>query len=202
MKYSKIYFPYSFNSLEPYIDKETIEIHYNKHLQKYLDKLNEALEGYEFLTKGKTLEDILMNPRKIPKAIRDKVISNAGGVYNHNLYFSILYPIPKKKPEGKLMDKIINQYGSFDNLIKMINEKAINLIGSGYVYLVKDKSNKLNILTKLNEDTPLKEGFKPILCIDLWEHSYYLKYKYKRDKYIENIWNVINWAKVEELYNC
>ena len=95
MKYEKIYLPYLFNALEPYIDKETVEIHYTKHLQGYVDNLNRVLKGYENFTKGKTLEDILMNPKKIPKEIREKVINNGGGVYNHNLYFSILYPTPQ-----------------------------------------------------------------------------------------------------------
>ncbi|WP_302654230.1 superoxide dismutase [uncultured Clostridium sp.] len=201
MKYEKIYLPYLFNALEPYIDKETVEIHYTKHLQGYVDNLNKVLKGYEDFTKGKTLEDILMNPKKIPKEIREKVITNGGGVYNHNLYFSILYPKPKRKPEGKLMDRIKKQYGSFEQLRELINENALNRFGSGYSFLVKEKYGRLHVMNTLNQDTPLICGFKPILCIDVWEHAYYLKYKNLRGKYLENIWQIINWAKVEELYN-
>ena len=139
--------------------------------------------------------------KKIPKEIREKVINNGGGVYNHNLYFSILYPKPKRKPEGKLMDRIKKQYGSFEQLRELINENALNRFGSGYSFLVKEKYGRLHVMNTLNQDTPLICGFKPILCIDVWEHAYYLKYKNLRGKYLENIWQIINWAKVEELYN-
>ena len=200
MKYDKIELPYSYNALEPYIDEETVNIHYNKHLQGYVNKLNNILEGYEKFTKGKTLEEILSNINKIPKNIRQDVINQGGGVSNHNLYFSILSPNPKKNPEGKLLKEIIKTFGTLEFLIEQVSEVAINQFGSGYGWLVKDKHGKLKIMSTLNQETPLSFGFIPILTIDIWEHAYYLKYKNLRAEYVKNIWNIIDWEKVEEAY--
>jgi len=200
MKYDKIELPYSYNALEPYIDEETVNIHYNKHLQGYVNKLNNILEGYEKFTKGKTLEEILSNINKIPKNIRQDVINQGGGVSNHNLYFSILSPNPKKNPEGKLLKEIIKTFGTLEFLIEQVSEVAINQFGSGYGWLVKDKHGKLKIMSTLNQETPLSFGFIPILTIDIWEHAYYLKYKNLRAEYVKNIWNIIDWEKIEEIY--
>jgi len=200
MRYEKIELTYSYNSLEPYIDEETVKIHYTKHLQGYVDKLNNVLKGYEKFTEGKTLEQILSNPNKIPKKIYRDVINQGGGVLNHNLYFSILFPYPKKEPEGKLLNEIVSTFGSLEMLKKLVSETAINKFGSGYGWLVKDKRGKLKVANSSNQDTPLTFGFTPILTIDVWEHSYYLKYKNLRGDYVKNIWNLIDWARVEELY--
>lgn len=200
MRYEKIELTYSYNSLEPYIDEETVKTHYTKHLQGYVDKLNNVLKGYEKFTEGKTLEQILSNPNKIPKKIYRDVINQGGGVLNHNLYFSILFPYPKKEPEGKLLNEIVSTFGSLEMLKKLVSEAAINKFGSGYGWLVKDKRGKLKVANSSNQDTPLSFGFTPILTIDVWEHSYYLKYKNLRGDYVKNIWNLIDWARVEELY--
>lgn len=200
MKYDKIELPYSYNALEPYIDEETVNIHYNKHLQGYVNKLNNILEGYEKFTKGKTLEEILSNVNKIPKEIRQDVINQGGGVSNHNLYFCIISPHPKKHPDGKLLKEIIKTFGSLEMLKEQVSEVAINQFGSGYGWLVTDKHGKLKIMSTLNQDTPLSFGFIPILTIDIWEHAYYLKYKNLRAEYVKNIWNIIDWEKVEEIY--
>ncbi|MZK49710.1 superoxide dismutase [Clostridium beijerinckii] len=200
MRYEKIELTYSYNSLEPYIDEETVKVHYTKHLQGYVDKLNNVLKGYEKFTEGKTLEQILSNPNKIPKKIYRDVINQGGGVLNHNLYFSILFPYPKKEPEGKLLNEIVSTFGSLEMLKKLVSEAAINKFGSGYGWLVKDKRGKLKVANSSNQDTPLSFGFTPILTIDVWEHSYYLKYKNLRGDYVKNIWNLIDWARVEELY--
>ncbi|WP_026887800.1 superoxide dismutase [Clostridium beijerinckii] len=200
MRYEKVELTYSYNSLEPYIDEETVKIHYTRHLQGYVDKLNNVLKGYEKFTEGKTLEQILSNPNKIPKKIYQDVINQGGGVLNHNLYFSILFPYPKKEPEGKLLSEIVSTFGSLEMLKKLVSEAAINKFGSGYGWLVKDKRGKLKVANSSNQDTPLSFGFTPILTIDVWEHSYYLKYKNLRGDYVKNIWNLIDWARVEELY--
>lgn len=202
MLYDKIELTYSFNGLEPYIDEETVRIHYTKHLQGYVDKLNNILKGYEKFTRGKTLENILMNVDKIPKKIRLDVINQGGGVSNHNLYFSILSPNPKKKPEGKLLKEIMKTFGSLDKLKENVSEAAINQFGSGYGWLVADKHGKLKIMNTSNQNSPLIYGFIPILTIDIWEHAYYLKYKNLRAEYVKNIWNVIDWGKVEEIHRC
>mgnify|MGYP001216100069 CR=1 FL=1 len=200
MKYDKIELPYSYNALEPYIDEETVKIHYNKHLQAYVDKLNKILEGYEKFTDGKTLEEILSNVNKIPNRIRQDVINQGGGVSNHNLYFSILSPHPKKCPEGKLLNQIIKSFGTLEMLEEQVSEVTIDQFGSGYGWLVKDRHGKLKIISTLNQDTPLSIGLIPILTIDVWEHAYYLKYKNLRAEYVKNIWNIIDWGKVEERY--
>jgi superoxide dismutase, Fe-Mn family len=200
MKYDKIELSYSFNALEPYIDEETVKIHYTKHLQGYVNKLNNVLEGYEKFTKGKTLEEILMNIEKIPKKIRKDVINQGGGVANHNLYFSILSPNPKKEPEGKLLKEIKKNFGSLEKLKEKVSEVAINQFGSGYGWLIKDKHEKLKIMSTLNQNSPLSYGFIPLLTIDVWEHAYYLKYKNLRAEYVKNIWNIIDWERVEESY--
>ena len=201
MKYDKIELSYSFNSLEPYIDEETVRIHYTKHLQGYVDKINEVLAGCDKFTKGRSLEEILTKVNKIPPKIRKAVINYGGGVVNHNLYFTILSANPKLMPEGKLMKKINDTFGCIDEMKKLINEVSLNQFGSGYGWLVKDKHDNLKIMSTLNQDSPYSFGFKPLLTIDVWEHAYYLKYKNNRKEYIENIWNLIDWAKIENIYN-
>lgn len=200
MKYDKISLPYDYNALEPYIDAQTVEIHYSKHLQTYVNNLNKLLEGYENFTCDKTIEEILSRPEKIPKKIRQGVINQGGGVANHNLYFSLLSPNAKKVPGGKLYDEINNTFGSLDKLKEEVSNAAINQFGSGYGWLVKDKKGQLKVVSTLNQNTPLSEGLTPILTIDVWEHAYYLKYKNLRADYVNNIWNLIDWSKVEELY--
>ena len=201
MKYDKISLPYDYNALEPYIDAQTVEIHYSKHLQTYVNNLNKLLEGYENFTCDKTIEEILSRPEKIPKKIRQGVINQGGDAANHNLYFSLLSPNAKKVPGGKLYDEINNTFGSLDKLKEEVSNAAINQFGSGYGWLVKDKKGQLKVVSTLNQNTPLSEGLTPILTIDVWEHAYYLKYKNLRAEYVKNIWNIIDWAKVEELYN-
>ena len=200
MKYDKIQLPYSFNELEPYIDAQTVEIHYTKHLQTYVDKLNGVLVGYEDFTNGKSLDDILSDVAAIPETIHAAVVNNGGGVANHNLYFSILHPQAKKAPEGDLLEKINKTFGSLEDLKTKLTETTINQFGSGYGWLVINKEGNLEIISTSNQNSPLSLGYKPILTIDVWEHAYYLKYKNVRPDYVKNIWNIINWSEVEKLY--
>lgn len=202
MKYDKILLPYAFDALEPYIDTLTVKVHYTKHLQTYVDNLNKVLEGYDDFTKGKTLEEILWNIDRVPKEIKQGVINQGGGVANHNLYFSILSQNPKKSPEGKLLEEINKTFGSLENVKDEISKASINQFGSGYGWLVKDINGKLKVVNTLNQNSPLSEHLIPLLTIDVWEHAYYLKYKNLRAEYVKNIWNVIDWEKVEMLYNC
>lgn len=198
MKYDKISLPYDYNALEPYIDAQTVEIHYSKHLQTYVNNLNKLLEGYENFTCDKTIEEILSRPEKIPKKIRQGVINQGGGVANHNLYFSLLSPNAKKVPGGKLYDEINNTFGSLDKLKEEVSNAAINQFGSGYGWLVKDKKGQLKVVSTLNQNTPLSEGLTPILTIDVWEHAYYLKYQNRRPEYLSAFWKVVKWSKVAE----
>lgn len=200
MRYDRWPLQYKYKDLEPYIDTETVCIHYTKHLQGYVDKLNKIIEGYEKFTEGKTLEEILYNVEKIPKEIRKDIINQGGGVANHNLYFSILSPKPRKYPSGNLLTDINKKYGNVENLKEKISKRAINQFGSGYSWLVINEDNELDVISTSNQDSPLIFKMKPILTIDVWEHAYYLKYKNLRANYVKNIWNIINWAKVEENY--
>lgn len=199
--YDKIRLPYELNELEPYIDAKTVEIHYGKHLQTYVNNLNKLLEGYEQLTEGKTLEELLKNVSELPDEIRQGVINQGGGVYNHNLYFSILSPNPCTMPKGNLLEKINQTFESVENLKDELNKKAVGQFGSGYASLVMDKNKDLFIKATSNQDSTLQDGLIPILTIDVWEHAYYLKYQNLRAEYVKNIWNVIDWNKVYELYN-
>ncbi|ACD23671.1 MULTISPECIES: superoxide dismutase [Clostridium] len=198
--FNKIELPYNYDALEPYIDKETVDIHYNKHLQTYVNNLNNILKGHEEFVNGKSLGKILSDVNSIPEEIRQGVINQGGGVFNHNLYFSILSPTPKKAPEGKLLDEINNSFGNLEDLKDKISNAAIGQFGSGYGFLVKDENGKLSVTSVLNQNNPLSNNLIPILCIDVWEHAYYLKYKNLRADYVKNIWNIIDWAKVEDLY--
>ncbi|ENZ31870.1 MULTISPECIES: superoxide dismutase [Clostridium] len=202
MKYEKWPLEYKYKDLEPYIDKKTVCIHYTKHLQAYVDKLNKAVEGYEKFTDGKTIEEILYYPEDIPLEIKKDVINQGGGVANHNLYFSILAKKPKKYPDGQLLDAIVNKYGSLENLKNEISNKAVTVFGSGYSWLVVNDKKELDVITTANQDSPLSLKMKPILTIDVWEHAYYLKYQNLRADYVKNIWNVIDWSKVEKNYLC
>lgn len=198
--YDKIQLPYAFDSLEPYIDSETVKIHYGKHLQTYVNNLNKLLDEKEELTNGKTLDQLLAKPEEIPEDIRQAVINQGGGVSNHNLYFSVLSPTPKNMPEGKLLESINNAFGSLDKLKDELSTAALGQFGSGYAFLVKDINGDLTVINTLNQNNPVSNGLIPILTIDVWEHAYYLQYKNLRADYVKNVWNIIDWEKVEGLY--
>ena len=198
--YDKIKLPYEFNDLEPYIDALTVETHYSKHLQTYVNNLNNILVGYESFTDGKTLEEILSDVDNIPEKIRTGVINQGGGVLNHNLYFSLLSPSAKKAPEGMLLNEINSAFGNLDILKELVTNISISQFGSGYGWLVLNKQGNLEVINTPNQQTPFSLGFKPLLTIDVWEHAYYLKYKNLRADYVKNIWNIIDWKVVEDLY--
>ncbi|EQK39083.1 superoxide dismutase [Paraclostridium bifermentans] len=199
--YDKIELGYKFNELEPYIDAKTVEIHYGKHLQTYVNNLNNLLKGYEDIFDGKSLEELLKNVSDLPEEIRQGVINQGGGVYNHNLYFSILSPKASLVPEGNLLEKINQTFGNIDNLKDELSKKAIAQFGSGYASLLMDRNKNLFIKSTSNQDTNLQDGLVPILTIDVWEHAYYLKYQNLRADYVNNLWNIIDWKKVSNLYN-
>lgn len=200
MKYEKVSLTYKYNELEPYLDEETVETHYSKHLQTYVNNLNNLLKDYQTYTRGKTMEDILKNLDDIPQAIKQGVINNGGGVVNHNFYFSILSPNGKRMPEGPLMNHIEEELGGFDNMKKLVSDAAIGKFGSGWSWLVLNEHGDLEVITTSNQDSPLSLGKTPLLTIDVWEHAYYLKYKNLRAEYVKNIWNLFDWSKIEEIY--
>ena len=188
--------PYSYSALKQFVDPETMDVHYNKHYKGYVKKLNDALSS----RKGDIeLEDIIKTITKF----NTKVRNNAGGAFNHALFWKMLSP-KKQTLKGDLLDKITNQYKSFKNFKEEFNKAALDSFGSGWVWLVLTKTNRLKIITTPNQDNPLMNdvnGGYPILGLDLWEHAYYLRYKNKRDQYINKFWNHINWEFVNSLYD-
>jgi Fe-Mn family superoxide dismutase len=189
--------PYSYSALNKFVGSETMNIHYNKHYKGYVKKLNKALGDSDH--KYEDLEDIIKSINKFDKTIRN----NAGGAFNHALFWKMLSP-KKQLPKGEILDKIKKQYGNIQKMKNEFNEVAKDSFGSGWVWLVLTKSNKLKIMTTPNQDNPLMNvidsGGYPLLGLDLWEHAYYLKFKNKRDNYIKNFWNYINWEFVNDLF--
>lgn len=190
--------PYEFDALEPHIDKETMEIHHDKHHNTYVTKLNAAIEGTDL--ENKSIEEIIANLDSVPSDIQTAVRNNGGGHLNHSLFWQILSPNSEEK--GTVVDKIKEQWGSLDEFKDEFAKKAAGQFGSGWAWLVVDKDGKLEIVTTANQDNPITEGKTPILGLDVWEHAYYLKYQNKRPDYINAFWNVVNWEKVDELYNA
>ncbi|RIN52683.1 superoxide dismutase [Staphylococcus simulans] len=190
--------PYEFDALEPHIDQQTMEIHHGKHHNTYVTKLNAAIEGTDL--ENKSIEEIVANLDSVPSDIQTAVRNNGGGHLNHSLFWQILSPNSEEK--GTVVDKIKEQWGSLDEFKDEFAKKAAGQFGSGWAWLVVDKDGKLEIVTTANQDNPITEGKTPILGLDVWEHAYYLKYQNKRPDYINAFWNVVNWEKVDELYNA
>ena len=193
--YEKIKLDY--NSLEPFVDDKTLDLHYNKHYGKYLDNLNRLLKKNNY--KFTSLYDLIENIDKINLNDRGEILFNLGGVINHSLYFYNMSNSGNNIPSGELGLEINKVYGSYDNFKKEFKKSALNLEGSGYTFLVLD-NNKLKIINTSNQDSPYYYGFIPILVLDLWEHSYYLKYKNRKDEYIDSWFNLIDFKKTNKLY--
>jgi Fe-Mn family superoxide dismutase len=195
--YSLPQLPYSYDALEPYIDKMTMEIHHTKHHQAYVNNLNSALEKYsEF--HNLELEEILKNLDQLPEEIKTAVRNNGGGHYNHSLFWEIMGPNGGGEPKGKLKEEIEKNFGSFEEFKKLFSETAIKHFGSGWAWLVITPDKKLKVYSLLNQDNPLMNGDIPIMGLDVWEHAYYLKYQNRRAEYVEAWWHVVNWDKIEE----
>lgn len=191
--------PYAFSALEPYMDAKTVEIHYTKHHQTYLDKLNSALERHPALFE-KSAEELISNLNSIPTDIKNPVRNFGGGFVNHNVFWEVMAPNSGGHPKGKIAEAINRNFGSYEEFKKQFTEKATTLFGSGYCWLVLSEGT-LEIMTTKDQDSPLSVGKKPILVIDVWEHSYYLKYQNRRAEYIEAWWSLVNWKKVDELFS-
>ncbi len=185
--------PYPYDALEPYIDKMTMEIHHTKHHQAYVNNLNNAIAGTELA--GKSLEELIANASKVPIAVRN----NGGGHWNHSFFWEIMKPQGGGQPTGELLDAIKGTFDSFENFQKAFHNAAMGRFGSGWAWLVV-QNGKLLITSTPNQDNPLMDLAEvkgiPILGIDVWEHAYYLKYQNRRNEYIENWWNVVNWDRV------
>jgi Fe-Mn family superoxide dismutase len=189
--------PYSYDALEPYIDAMTMEIHWSKHHGAYVNNLNNAIANTEM--EKLSLEDLLTNVSKYPVAVRN----NGGGHYNHSMFWQIMTKNGGGEPKGELKAAIEKTFGNYDNFKAKLSEAAMTRFGSGWAWLVYNKGNLL-IGSTPNQDNPLMDvselkGY-PILGIDVWEHAYYLKYQNRRNEYVANWFNVINWDAVTERY--
>jgi superoxide dismutase, Fe-Mn family len=188
--------PYAADALEPHIDKMTMEIHHDKHHGAYVTNLNKALESAPNLA-NKTVEELLANNCAIvPENIKTAVRNNGGGHINHSMFWTIMGPKAGGPPSGALADAIKSTFGGFDKFKEKLNAAATTRFGSGWAWLVKDGSGKLDILSTANQDSPVMEGKFPIMGIDVWEHAYYLKYQNRRPDYLGAWWNVANWAEI------
>lgn len=186
---------YGYNDLEPYMDGQTVETHYGKHHLGYCNKLNDAVKGTPLETMS--IEEILKGMDLKNSALRN----NAGGYYNHNIFWEILAPKAGGRPTGKIAELINKDFGNFDQFKTQFTYAAKGLFGSGWVWLVYQNDGTLKITTSINQDNPLMPNAEvkgyPLMNIDVWEHAYYLKYKNERPKYIENFWQLVDWSKVE-----
>ena len=190
--------PYAYDALEPHIDKETMEIHHTKHHNTYVTKLNDAVKGTDL--ESKSIENIVKNLNSVPDDIRTAVQNNGGGHYNHSLFWELLTP-NASEPSGEVVDTISSTFGSLDKFKEEFAAAAAGRFGSGWAWLVVD-NGELAIVSTPNQDNPISEGKLPILGLDVWEHAYYLNYQNRRPDYINAFWNVVNWDKVNELYQA
>ena len=192
--------PYAFTALEPHIDARTMEIHHGKHHQAYINNLNAALEGQADL-QGLSLEQLLANNlAKVPESIRGAVRNNGGGHHNHNPFWEIMAPNAGGNPSGKIGEAIAQTFGDFETFKKQFAQAAATRFGSGWAWLGVNGEGKLQVYSTANQDSPLMEGHKPLLGLDVWEHAYYLHYQNRRPDYVAAFWNVVNWNKVNELF--
>ena len=193
--------PYASNALEPFIDATTVETHHGKHHATYTKNFNDAVEKAGLA--GKSAEEILSSLDSVDPSLKGALKNNGGGYYNHNLYFMTLSPNPKKAPEGALKAAIDEAFGGVDKLVELLSSKAAGQFGSGWAFLSVTPDKKLVVTASPNQDNPISEGTGniPILALDVWEHAYYLKYKNLRADYIKAFFEVLDWGKVEELFD-
>jgi Fe-Mn family superoxide dismutase len=197
MAYSVPDLPYDYDALEPHIDEATMRVHHDKHHQAYVDKANAALEGTEWA--DKEVEEVLENLSSLPDDKQAPVRNNAGGHYNHSLFWQMLSPDGGGEPSGDLADAINEKFGSFSDFQEEFKNAGVGQFGSGWAWLVHDGSG-LAVTSTPNQDSPVSDGQTPLLGCDVWEHAYYLKYQNKRPDYIDAFWNAVSWDYVAERY--
>ncbi len=183
--------PYAYDALEPYISSETLHFHHDKHYAGYVAKLNELVEGTNYSS---------MTLKQVVTRSDGAIFNNAAQAWNHLFYFDQFSPRAKHIPEGMLRRAIDEQFGSVDELKRHMTTAAVNLFGSGWVWLATDRDGRLYIVPKPNAGTPLTDGLEPLIAIDVWEHAYYIDYRNMRKDSVDAIWHILDWAKVEKLY--
>jgi Fe-Mn family superoxide dismutase len=188
--------PYAADALEPHIDKQTMEIHHGKHHNAYVTNLNAALEKAPEL-QSKTIDELLKDINAVPEGIRTAVRNNGGGHANHTMFWQIMGPGGGGAPTGAIADAITSTFGGFDKLKEELKKAAVGRFGSGWAWLIAS-GGKLAIESTANQDSPVMEGKKIVMGIDVWEHAYYLKYQNRRPDYIDAWWNVVNWSEVNK----
>lgn len=198
MNYKLPELAYAYDALEPYFDKETMEIHHSKHHAAYTNNLNKALEGREIVL---PIEGILRNLEAVPEDIRQAVRNNGGGFYNHQVFWTFLSPTGGGQPTGALKDAIEEKFLSFEKFKEAFSVVAKTRFGSGWAWLTIEKG-QIDIMSTANQESPLSEGKEVLLGLDVWEHAYYLKYQNKRPDYIEAFWNIVNWDEVSRRYEA
>ena len=191
--------PYPANSLSPWLDARTLKIHHDGHYTAYVKKLNDILKNYPQY-QNLPLEALILKQAFLPSEIRTDIKINAGGAFNHQLYFSSIIHPSKGKITCSFEKIVCANFGSMQNLINNLKEAAKAVFGSGYAYLASDMSGKMHIIMLKNQETPIEQRLNPLLPIDMWEHAYYLQFQYHRDRYINNFCKVINWKEVEKNY--
>lgn len=184
--------PYELNALEPHISKETLEYHYGKHHQAYVNKLNELVKDTEFA--NQSLEQIIMNSS-------GPIFNNAAQDWNHTFYWNCMTPKSSQEPTSKLADAIKKKFGSFDEFKKQFTEHGTKLFGSGWTWLAQNKDGELEIINESNAGLPMKTNKKALLTCDVWEHAYYIDYRNARPKYLENFWKLVNWDFVAQNFS-
>jgi len=189
--------PYEYNALEPHIDEQTMKIHHTKHHQAYIDKLNAAIKGTEL--ENKEINEVLKDLNAVPEDIRTAVRNHEGGHSNHSFFWQIMGPDAGGEASGAVGDAIKKDFESFDKFKEQFIDAGVKQFGSGWAWLIVD-GGKLSITSTPNQDTPISDGKVPILGVDVWEHSYYLRYQNKRPDYLAAWFNVVNWDKVNELF--
>lgn len=190
--------PYAYNALEPVIDADTMRFHHDKHHATYVANLNKALEAHPELFE-RSVEFLIAHLNHLPEDIKGAVRNNGGGTYNHTLFWEMMAPEGQTAFAGPVADKIKETFGSYEEFKKQFAAAAAGRFGSGWAWLVAD-GDKLEILSTANQDNPLTEGKRPLLCLDVWEHAYYLKYQNRRVDYINEWFRIINWDFVNEQY--
>lgn len=183
--------PYALNALEPQISEETMRYHYGKHHQTYITNLNTLIQGTKF--EDATLEEIIAQAE-------GPIFNNAAQAYNHTFFFLTLSPHPKTAPTGALLEAINSAFGSFDKFKEQFSKAAVGLFGSGWAWLVENKSGELSIVSSPNAGNPLTQGLKPLMCADVWEHAYYIDYRNRRADALAALWDRIDWNVVEQRY--
>ena len=191
--------PYDYNALEPTIDEQTMHLHHDKHHQAYVNAANGLLEGTEWA--DKPVEDVLKNLSSLPSDKQAGVRNQAGGHYNHSLFWEWMSPDGGGEPDGALADAINSAFGSFDEFKAQLKDAGVKRFGSGWSWLVHDGSG-LAVVSTANQDNPVTNGMAPLLGVDVWEHAYYLNYQNRRPDYLDAWWNVVDWAGVAQRFGA